>query len=757
MTTESAEEPPEPVAGVATTGGWASLDPDRLSVGRVRRLAVLFGLCGFAVVLPLLGLLGDNPSLFDDRGFREFSILLFALAVVLVPALVLWVTGEVVSAASATAGRWFHTLSVGFLLAAVGFLLLKAIGLTAPVVAWPLGIIFGAAALAAYLRSEFVRTWLSFLVVVPLAVGVSFLGSPAGETATQEPLEPAELNFEEPPPSVVFLVVDELPTRSIMTEAGSGPEPEINAERFPNLANFADTSTWYRRATTVSPFTRTAVPTIAAGTLPAGEPLWTDHPQNVFSLLAGSHHLTVSESLTRLCGFTVCAGSPLAAPERGAVPPPPDLPVADWADMAGEAVRLWGLRVLPNSGSSDELNDFEEERNEVPDTSEAPAPNVEDDLDMDAEQLRRFFAIQPDAQPKRHVEFLDAIGPASDPVLYFMHWVLPHSPFTYRPDGTVYTAEEELGAEPDTQWQAEVYTARHLMQAEYSDALLGQVLAKLEATDNFDNSLIIITADHGLVSRPNTDRRVAQEATLEDIVFVPMLVKVPGQTEGAVDDSNATIMDLFPTVVDVLDVAPGWDLDGTSLLADRTDRGRSSFIFDYFNAFTTTSRGVIDYDIDELWDRSLGRSPAPLGGTAEDPVDRTLGLYLDLPADDPVRQLALNDADWSIGAEVPAQTAELTATAVVPELARLTESDGAPMPGVVAGLLDDGAEGTAVVSLNDQVVALAPVEQAPGDADGLGFLALLPTLDAEPGTQRSVRVHLVDADGTAQELQVSGQ
>ena len=119
---------------------------------------------------------------------------------------------------------------------------------------------------------------------------------------------------------VVLIVLDELPTASIIDDDGA-----IDAVRFPNLARLAGQSTWYRNHTTQSGFTDTAVPTIFTGRSPRHvAPLFTQYPDNIFRLLAGSHDLVVSEALTRLCPTAVCGETPQAPPRpRTQVPTRP--------------------------------------------------------------------------------------------------------------------------------------------------------------------------------------------------------------------------------------------------------------------------------------------------------------------------------------------------------------------------------------------------------------------------------------------------
>ena len=57
--------------------------------GLGRRALELVALCGFAVAQPLFELLGDNPEFFAVRGSPGGDIVLFALALVVLPPLLL--------------------------------------------------------------------------------------------------------------------------------------------------------------------------------------------------------------------------------------------------------------------------------------------------------------------------------------------------------------------------------------------------------------------------------------------------------------------------------------------------------------------------------------------------------------------------------------------------------------------------------------------------------------------------------------------
>ena len=76
----------------------------------------------------------------------------------------------------------------------------------------------------------------------------------------------------------------------------------------PSFAALARDSTWFRNAATVDAWTVNAVPSILTGLYSEHGrlPVFAEHPDNLFTLLGGSHRLEISESLTQLCPHALC-------------------------------------------------------------------------------------------------------------------------------------------------------------------------------------------------------------------------------------------------------------------------------------------------------------------------------------------------------------------------------------------------------------------------------------------------------------------
>ena len=78
--------------------------------------------------------------------------------------------------------------------------------------------------------------------------------------------------------------------------------------------------------------------------------------------------------------------------------------------------------------------------------------------------------------------------------------------------------------------------------------ILDQILDQLDRAGVYDDSLIVVVADHGIAIKPNVvHRRVILPDTVGEIAAVPLFIKRPHQTEGGIDDYRAQTTDVLPT------------------------------------------------------------------------------------------------------------------------------------------------------------------------------------------------------------------
>ena len=588
---------------------------------RTRQLCVLLGLTGFAISQPLLGLLGDAPTVLARHGIEGRELVVLSVLVAFVPPLVVWI-------ATALAGvlhldRPLHLLAVGGLVGAFVVQVAKSLGLESPVGLLLTAAVAAAGFVLAYVRQPLVATWASYTAILPvLAVASFLLVSPASALLTSADA-PERVAGGADLPSVVMVILDEMPTRSLLDE-----EDEIDRDRFPNLAAFGEDATWYRHASSLATLTEAAVPSMVTGMLPvAEEAVWTNHPDNLFTLLAPTHELEVIEQSSEMCPYEACAPSPgrdggeaLAALKVGG---------PGFRDLLGVARDLWVERVSLGEPAPQGFDDFDEAI-----APSDPASATTTTVDPTAPSVTARPAVEDRVTPEegqaltslRTAAMVESFDARKGPALYYLHLMIPHQPFKRYPDGTEYGVVDPLGLGLPVEdskvlfswspWVSAVSEQQHLLQAQYGDQLVGEVMAGLRDAGLYDDSLVIVASDHGISFEARTAGRYVEASTVDAIGYTPLLVKPPGQSAGATDDSNVMTYDVLPTIADILDIDLPWETDGDAVGSDTVAaRGPEKRIYDMIGFGGLRVREIVEYDDAEAFrtvgDRSIGSLPDP--------------------------------------------------------------------------------------------------------------------------------------------------
>ena len=147
----------------------------------------------------------------------------------------------------------------------------------------------------------------------------------------------------------------------------------------------------------------------------------------------------------------------------------------------------------------------------------------------------------------------------------------------------VWTANQ---AAVDQYWQ------RHLLQLGYADRVLGRLLDRLHTSGLYDRAVLVVTADHGVSFRAGQKRRPLSPANRQDIAYVPLFVKLPGQRSGRTVTKLARTIDIVPTLADAAGVRIPWSVDGHSLLDRRPVERSVILIKDKGQRFVIPAAGL---------------------------------------------------------------------------------------------------------------------------------------------------------------------
>ncbi len=113
-----------------------------------------------------------------------------------------------------------------------------------------------------------------------------------------------------------------------------------------------------------------------------------------------------------------------------------------------------------------------------------------------------------------------------------------------------------------TYWKELVYG--YLACVSFVDHELGKVLTALENSPYADNTLIVLWSDHG--QHLGEKKHWRKQALWEESTRVPLAFRLPGQTEGSIIQSPVSLLDIYPTLVDLCKLPAAPKLDGNSLL-----------------------------------------------------------------------------------------------------------------------------------------------------------------------------------------------
>lgn len=628
----------------------------------VRAFIELLGATSLGIAQYVLSVFGADVATFVAVRSRAMDVIAFALLVVFIPPVVLWAIERTMGFISDRLRRWIHYGFVGVLvfMFASRFFEPPMGPIEVVVVA---AIAFGATWLIA--RTEPAAQFLRYLAFSPILFVVIFLWfTPLRSVVFASQTAPtAQVEMDRTPP-VVVVVLDELPLGSLLDGHG-----QIDSEAFPALAKLSQHSTFARNNTTTATLTPLAVPAILSGKLPTSPdtaPNAPKHPHNLFTLLGDRYDLNASEFVTHLCPAPEC-NVPRDTIPRGFGP------VKLLLHQVITLFRSDGIQFNISLGE--------------------PEPKAAAD----------WLAAQPAYRDGR-------------PTVRYLHLNLPHQPWDHLPDGRTYPAPTNpvrgRDAASDVS-STEVARQRHLLQVAYADHLVGELIASLEEQGTYDESLIIITSDHGVSFKPDHALRLIADDNVDDIAWTLLLVKEPGQREQRLIDSPTSSIDILPTVVDLLGVETDWEFDGSSIFGEPRPADWTPHVLPW-------TQDLVEPTEDGL---------TPIDGRAGyEEVIRRRALDAD-PGED-LRFWRWGDHAALIGEEAGSfdvgEPTEVTFSLDEPARFEGVDVSADSLPLYVSGRLDGRVDGPVAIAVNGVIGAWYDTSVGPGDPDSKLFMAVVP-------------------------------
>lgn len=683
--------------------------------GLVAGILSIAGLSSLALAQPVYDLLRQAPEFFAIRNLYMGDLLALVVLIAVAPTLALSVPAIAARFLRPSWTRPAIAVPVGLLSGTIGLQAVRGLPAAAAVA---MALAAGTIVVWAYVRFRGVRSFALLLFAAAVLVPALLVLDGRVRRSASGPSQaiPADLVDTGARASIVLIIFDEWSLVSILDADGA-----IDRQRLPNLARLADQAIWYPNATAAADVSELAIPAMLTGQ-PAEQgrlPTLAEQPINLFTLLAPSHDLYAIEPITSLCPPALN----LVAGER-----------APWRErlslLISDLTIVWLNQTLPAVWTQQlpEITQTWSGFGQV----QASAP-AEPAADRPVQRALRHLREADRAAEFRR--FGDSIKPTGQrPGFYFLHSLLPHLPWEYLPSGHTYrvTRNRVHGLQREL-WTTESWPVRHhqkryLLQVQFVDRLIGELIEKLEALDLFDRSLIALTADHGVAFEPGKSRRLldVNDPTGKqplDLAAVPLIIKAPFQSEATIDETSVSLVELAPRLLELAGADP-------SAVLKRPNPGGLPLIGKYAaNVELPNDR--------EPWRRERLAEQAALLGRTNDPL--AIGAVPSLHGLR-ISELRRRDSEIGIRLQAPERWDD-----VDPERGRL--------PALVQGILvgpESLLERAAAVALNGVIATtVRPHQTSGGD---IRFTALLPEHLLRPGLNH-IDVFLISERGDPAELE----
>ena len=168
--------------------------------------------------------------------------------------------------------------------------------------------------------------------------------------------------------------------------------------------------------------------------------------------------------------------------------------------------------------------------------------------------------------------------------------------------------------------------AYYYAEVSFVDYSLGRVFAEMQRLGLYDDTLVIFTSDHGELLGDYGS--FGKRCFLDAAARVPLLMKYPGCTRGQRCAQPASLVDVFPTVLEYAGASCSQECDGTSLIqlaegaSDRTVIRGQYEAGEYANYMRLDGQFKYVYSVPDerefLFD--LAKDPGETANRAENPL-----------------------------------------------------------------------------------------------------------------------------------------
>jgi len=188
---------------------------------------------------------------------------------------------------------------------------------------------------------------------------------------------------------------------------------------------------------------------------------------------------------------------------------------------------------------------------------------------LDEDLVRHFAGYEPDGQTDLAIRFIERHK--REPFALVLSWGPPHAPYELVPrerlaayDDAAVRLRPNVRCNPN---RTAEHWRRTLMQYYAAitalDANLGRIASALERTGLQERTLLVFTSDHGdMLGSHGMEKK---EQPWEESILIPLVMRCPSVLPaGARSDALVGVMDLMPTILDLLGVSLPEPVHGSS-------------------------------------------------------------------------------------------------------------------------------------------------------------------------------------------------
>jgi arylsulfatase A-like enzyme len=173
--------------------------------------------------------------------------------------------------------------------------------------------------------------------------------------------------------------------------------------------------------------------------------------------------------------------------------------------------------------------------------------------------VKGAFDRRGDYTTDRAIAWLDARSP-DRPFFLFVHYFDPHSPYVSPEDfHNLFTEGIDPASDP-----IEIARAWYDAEIAFTDAQFGRLIESLKQREWFDDTIVVLTADHG-EGLMDHGYELHGLKIFEEEVHIPLVISWPGHVRPARHAGSVVLADVVPTVLSLLEIETDAAFDGSDL------------------------------------------------------------------------------------------------------------------------------------------------------------------------------------------------